>query len=374
MSSFMRRHFKGYGRICKYFGLLLLRSSRTSESEEQFLSWNKCYLIYSAACMFLCAINEIAYIYELWITVLVHELIFTTHLYVLICAFDSSKIALNATLMLLKARSLQNSFHESHKYEQRVRFVAPKNGLKATNASYLIRFLLLAAFVVNVCTSSYLSIEFVDKLACGPVLGATLKLTLIAGNFVFYVLDAAPFLVIRPCCEVIRLYIEHQHAVLRLIVRSGGNDYIGPERRARLVENVRLNLGAISHIKRSLNETWQHAIVVSGAMVLWASCSGIYLNFVEEFWTVEHVLSITYTVSAVLDFLDIAILSDAMVREHECVQNFRMNFYGKESFLVAETLILGWKLDLGQTPLRGGSPGKSLVPGSSPGAGRMYRQ
>ncbi|KAL3254440.1 hypothetical protein MRX96_054190 [Rhipicephalus microplus] len=271
--------------------------------------------MYTAACMFLCAINEIAYIYELWITVLVHELIFTTHLYVLICAFDSSKIALNATLMLLKARSLQKFFHESHKYEQRVRFVAHKNGLKVTNASYLIRFLLLAAFVVNVCTCSYLSIKFVDKLACGPVLGATLKLTCIAGNFVFYVVDAAPFLVIRPCCEVIRLYIEHQHAVPRLIVRSGGKDFIGPERRARLVENVRLNLGAISHIKRSLNETWQHAIMVSGAMVVWASCSGIYLNFVEEFWTVEHVLSITYTISAVLDFLDIAILSDAMVRE-----------------------------------------------------------
>ncbi|KAL3254427.1 hypothetical protein MRX96_054178 [Rhipicephalus microplus] len=315
MSSFMRRHFKGYGRICKYFGLLILRSSRTSVSEEEVLSWNKFYLIYSATCMFLCAINEIAYIYELWITVLVHDLIFTTNLYVLICAFDSSKIALNATLMLLKARSLQKFFYESHKYEQRVRFAAPKTGLKATNASYLIRFLLLAAFAVNVCTSSYLSIEFVDKLACGPVLGATLKLASIAGNFVYYVLDAAPFLVVRPCCEVIRLYIEHQHAVLRLIVRSGGNDYVGPERRARLVENVRLNLGAISHIKRSLNETWQHAIAVSGAMVLWASCSGIYLNFVEEFWTVEHVLSITYTISAVLDFLDIAILSDAMVRE-----------------------------------------------------------
>ncbi|KAH8001138.1 hypothetical protein HPB51_026340 [Rhipicephalus microplus] len=347
-------------------------------------------------------------------------------------------MALNATLMLFKARSLQKFFYKSHKYEQRVRFVAPKNGLKATNACYLIRFLLLAAFLANVCTNSYLSLEFVDKLACGPVLGATLKVTCIAGNLVFYVLDAAPFLVVRPCCEVMRLYIKHQHEVLRFIVRSGGNEYVGAERRARLVEYVRLNLDAISRIKRSLNETWQHAIAVSGAMVLWASCSGIYLNFFEAFWTVEHVLSITYTVSAVLDFLDIAILSDALARElrrkeiyaqqhisrrhagnrsadtfcwcfrflimlhyddmpsfeassvvDSSVNGLRLlcdfvrivtNAYKTpyeflwESFLVAETLILGWKLDLGRTPLQRGGPGESLVPGSSPGAGLMYRQ
>ncbi|KAL3216750.1 hypothetical protein MRX96_032835 [Rhipicephalus microplus] len=118
-----------------------------------------------------------------------------------------------------------------------------------------------------------------------------------------------------PCCEVIRLYIEHQHEVLWCIVRSGGNDYASAEKRARLVGNVRLNLCAISHIKRSLNEMWQHAIAASGAMVLWASCTGIYLNFVEEFRTAQHMLSIMYTVSTVLDFLDIAILSDAMARE-----------------------------------------------------------
>ncbi|KAL3216749.1 hypothetical protein MRX96_032834 [Rhipicephalus microplus] len=47
MSSFMRRHFKWYERICKCFGLLNLSSSRTSESEEEVFSWNKFYLIYS---------------------------------------------------------------------------------------------------------------------------------------------------------------------------------------------------------------------------------------------------------------------------------------------------------------------------------------
>ncbi|KAL1417765.1 hypothetical protein MTO96_026538 [Rhipicephalus appendiculatus] len=313
MSSFMRRHFKWYGIICKSSGLLILHSPKTSESEEEVFSWKKLYLIYSVACIFVCAFVDISYFYELWLAVLVHDLVFTTTLYVLVCIFDAAKITLNATLMLTKARSLQKFFDESSKYEQRVRFVAPKNRRKATLACYFIRSLLLAAFVANVCTSSYLSLEFVDNLGCSPILGATWKLTYIAGNFLFYVFDAAPFLVLRPCCEVIRLYIEHQHGVLRYIVRSGGNDYVGPEKRARLVEKA-----------------------VSGAMVLWASCTSIYLNFIEEFWTPEHYLSLIYTISSFLDFLDIAILSDAMVKEviylRDCLKPGEMALSGAGFF------------------------------------------
>ncbi|KAL1475819.1 hypothetical protein MTO96_037000 [Rhipicephalus appendiculatus] len=203
MSSFMRRHFKWYEMICKSSGLLFLHHSKISESDEEVFSWNKLYLIYSVACISVSAIVGISYFYELWLAVLVHELVFTTTLYVLIYVVDAAKITLNATLMFAKARSLHKFFHESSNYEQRVRFLAPKNRRKATLACYLIRFLLLAAFVANVCTSGYLSLGFVDQLGCWPVLGATLKLTCIAGNFLFYVFDAAPFLVLRPCCEVI---------------------------------------------------------------------------------------------------------------------------------------------------------------------------
>ncbi|KAL1417770.1 hypothetical protein MTO96_026543 [Rhipicephalus appendiculatus] len=291
MSSFMRRHFKWYGMICKSSGILFLNNSKTSGSDEEVFSWNKFYLIYSVACISVTAFLEICFFYSLWLDVLVHELVFTTTLYVLIYIVDAAKTALNVTLPFVKARSLHNLFYESSKYEQRVRFIAPKNRR---------------------------------------------KLTCITGSLLFYVHDAAPFLVLRPCCEVIRLYIEHQHGVLRYIVRSGRNDYVGPEKRARLVEKVRLNLCTVLHIRRSLNEIWEHAIAVSGAMVLWASCNGIYLNFVEEFWTPEHLLSIMYTASTVLDFLDITILSDAMVREviylRDCLKPGEMALSGAGFF------------------------------------------
>ncbi|KAH7938853.1 hypothetical protein HPB52_001475 [Rhipicephalus sanguineus] len=263
MSSFMRRHFKWYGMICKSSGLLILHSSKTSESDEEVFSWSKLYLIYSVACLSVCAFVELGYFYQVWLAVLVHDLVFTTTIYILLYVFVAAKAALNATL------------------------------------------------------TSYLSLEFVDQLGCGTALGAIFKLTCIAGDFLFYVIDAASFLVIRPCCEVIRLYIDHQHGVLRSIVLSGGSDVVGADKRARLVERVRLNICTVSQIKRSLNEIWEYAIAASGVMVLYTSCAGIYLNFAEEFWTLEHVLAILYTISTVLDFLDIAILSDEMVRERQ---------------------------------------------------------
>ncbi|KAL1479302.1 hypothetical protein MTO96_051958 [Rhipicephalus appendiculatus] len=60
-------------------------------------------------------------------------------------------------------------------------------------------------------------------------------------------------------------------------------------------------------------------------MVLCITCIGIYLNFVEEFWTLEHVLAILYTISTGLDFLDIVILSDNMVREVRKVRQTLQN-------------------------------------------------
>ncbi|KAL3254428.1 hypothetical protein MRX96_054179 [Rhipicephalus microplus] len=321
MASFMTRHFKWYGTICKSSGLMISRSSETSESDRRICFWNKLYLIYSVGCLFVCAIVEIGFFYQLCLAVFAHDVPFTTTVHVLLYVTVNAKVALNATLATVKVRSMHRFLSESSKYEESVQFVAPRNHRRMTPTCCLIRFLLLSAFVANVCTSSYLSLEFVDRLGRGPALGAMLKLTCMAGNFLYFVFDAASFLVLRPCCEVIRLYIEHQHGVLRSIVRRKVCDVIGSERRARLVEDVRFNLCTISDIKRRLNDIWQYAIVTSGGVLLFSFCIGVYLIFVEELWTLENVLAFLNTVSATLDFLDIVILSDAMVTEVRAIRH-----------------------------------------------------
>ncbi|KAH8030625.1 hypothetical protein HPB51_010559 [Rhipicephalus microplus] len=258
---------------------------------------------------------SIGFFYELWLAVFIHDVPFTTTVYVVLFAAVNGEATLNATLTFVKAKCMQRFFCESSRYEQRAWFVATKNRLKQTAIHYSIRFLLLVLFAANLCTSSYLSLQLVDRFGCGSALGAALKLTCIVGNFLVFVYDAASFLVSRPCCEVARFYIEHQHDVLKSIVRSHGSDVIGSEERPRLVERVRLNLCAVSHLKRGLNESWKYAIAASGGEVLIASCAGIYLNFVEEFWTLENFMAFLLAVSTTLDFLDITILSDAISTE-----------------------------------------------------------
>ncbi|KAH6923950.1 hypothetical protein HPB50_010014 [Hyalomma asiaticum] len=322
MSSFMRRHFKWYEVICKSCGLAILRSPGTADSDADVNHfWNKLRIIYSVVCLSVCASVELSYVYQLWLAVFVHDRVFTTALYVLIYVACASKVALNTCVALVKARSLQTLLRESCKYERSVQFVAPKNRRTLTPTHCVVRPLLLVAFAANVCTSSYLSFKFVDRLGYGPALRAVVMLASIAGNFLFYVYDTVSFLVLRPCCEVIRLYIEHQHEVLRCIVKITRTQNAGQEKRARLVERVRLNLCTVSHLKGTLNQIWGCSIAVSGAVLLCTSCIGIYLNFVEEFWTPDHLLNILYTVSTSLDFLDITNLSDSMVREVRKIRN-----------------------------------------------------
>ncbi|KAL3209985.1 hypothetical protein MRX96_037530 [Rhipicephalus microplus] len=291
MSSFMRRHFKWYEMICKCSGLLIIHNPRTLDCNEgtKKFSLNKLYPIYSMTCLLVCTFLQLTFFYQLWLAIFAHDFIFTTAINALLYGVIAFKAALNASLPFIKSRSLQCFFNESFEYEQQVHFVAPTIRKKPTLISCLIRPLLLVAFIANVCICSYLSIKLIDHLSYGPALSITFKIMVTAGNFLFYVYDTACFLVLRPCCEVIRSYIEHQHRVLRSIVQRA----------------------------------------VSGSMVLCAFCASIYLNFVEEFRTLENLIAIWYMVLTSLDFLDITILSDAMVDE---VRNVRHTLQNVETF------------------------------------------
>ncbi|XP_070382968.1 uncharacterized protein [Dermacentor albipictus] len=161
-----------------------------------------------------------------------------------------------------------------------------------------------------------------------------------------------PFLVLRPCCEVILLYIRHEHDVLRSVVQDTGN--IAYEQRVRLVEMVRINLCAVSRLKRRLNQVWVCSLGASGALVLCVTCIGIYLTFVEEFSTSQHLLTIMYGASTGLDFLDIANLSDAMVTEVRRIRYTLQKVATTENMhYVNQLLFLADSLEPGEMALSG---------------------
>ncbi|KAH8028872.1 hypothetical protein HPB51_020003 [Rhipicephalus microplus] len=294
---------------------VLIRQFHHYDQYADSFSWNKLYFMYSLACVLVFAFVDLFFIYQLWLTIPAFNFIFTSTVSTLLHVTSAVKAALNVSIPFVKSRSLQRFFNESSEYEQRVHFVGPPNHRKRTLTSYLIRPLLLAVLAVNVCICSYLSITQIDHFGYSSALSVTLKITVVTGHVLFYVYDTTCFLVLRPCCEVIRSYIEHQHMALQSIIRRGGSHDVGADKRARLVEMVRSNLCAIFYLKRSLNSIWGHAVAVSGGIVLSTSCISFYLSYVEGFRTLENLMTVLYAVLTSLDFLDITILSGSMVSE-----------------------------------------------------------
>ncbi|KAH7950316.1 hypothetical protein HPB49_022340 [Dermacentor silvarum] len=143
--------------------------------------------------------------------------------------------------------------------------------------------------------------------------GIVLKVSCVAGNFIFYVYQMVDFVVLRPCLEVLLLYIRQQYEVVRCMIDGGGSTvFVNP---ARKVEEVRMNLCAIALLKQQLNCIWRWSIMASGAVVLLFACSFTYSAFVEGFSTLQSLVGMIYTSLLVLDLLDIAGLSQEMVNE-----------------------------------------------------------
>ncbi|KAL1479876.1 hypothetical protein MTO96_034767 [Rhipicephalus appendiculatus] len=323
MSSFMRRHFKWYGMICTFSGLPILHGPQTSDYDEgiDHFSWNKWYLIYSIACLTVWALVELIFFYQLWLAIFVRNLIFTTTVNALFHVVSAVKAALNASIPFIKARSLQRFFNESCEYEQRVHFVAPTNRRKPTLTFCLIRPLLLVAFAANVGICSYFSIELVGHLGYGPTLSLTLKITVVAGHFLFYVYDAACFLVLRPCCEVI--------PIIHRAPAQGSTVHRAKSRHSRRWP------GKASTIGREGQAEPLHRITpqAKSKRRLGAGCSGLQRHAALHLLH-RHLLELrgrvqdsrepdrplVYTVLTSLDFLDITVLSDRMVEE---VRNMR---------------------------------------------------
>ncbi|KAH6923561.1 hypothetical protein HPB50_002200 [Hyalomma asiaticum] len=279
MTSFMKQHFKWYGRLCLVSGLQFVQLPGGTKAHSGKALWKQLYLLYSLFCF---------------------------------AQFVVIQVVLNFCCAVAKSRSVFDFFRSAAKYEITSGFAAPKRRGQATS-SIVVRLLLCLVFIANVVVSSYLSFDFVDYLGYTGMVDVLIRAIFVGGNFLFYVFEIVHFVVLRPCAEVIRLYIRHQHEFLRDVLDASVN--VPLAKRSKELEAIRINLCAIATLKQRLNAIWRWCIMVSGAVVLVVACICIYSAFVEEFSTAHHLLTILYTISSTLDFVDIANVSQQMVNE-----------------------------------------------------------
>ncbi|XP_037525673.1 uncharacterized protein LOC119402618 [Rhipicephalus sanguineus] len=312
MTSFMKQRFKWYGRFCMVSGLPFLQLHGIIKGKNNRLPWKQLYLIYSLICFAQFVVIQVLYFCQILEAVLDDVQLFTKSLYILLFAILTFKVVLNYCCAIVKSRSLLAFFKSSTKYEVTAGFVAPKCCGQATTC-LVARLLLCLAFMANVAGSTYLSFEYLDYLGYTGMLDVILRAICVGGNFLFYVFEMVHFIVIRPCAEVIRLYIRHQHELLHTVLDARCNVPIA--KRSKELEAIRINLCAIAALKQQLNATWRWSIMASGVIVLTASCICIYSAFTEEYSAVQHLLTILYSISSALDFVDIANVSQQLVNE-----------------------------------------------------------
>ncbi|KAK8777848.1 hypothetical protein V5799_020812 [Amblyomma americanum] len=159
-----------------------------------------------------------------------------------------------------------------------------------------------------------LFVSFVDSVVPSKALGVFVKSICFVGDFFFYVHDIAPSLIIRPCAEVFRLYIAHQHKLLRSIVGPSVAD-VNFTDRVTMLQTIRLNLSRIVALKGRLDDVLGWSIMASVINFMFYSCVTVYIPFVETFSTDHHLLLVMYTISSCLDFIDVTDLSHGMISE-----------------------------------------------------------
>ncbi|KAL1433574.1 hypothetical protein MTO96_012408 [Rhipicephalus appendiculatus] len=121
---------------------------------------------------------------------------------------------------------------------------------------------------------------------------------------------------LRPCCEVLIAYVQHQHATVRAVLPRDDRAVISPLGIAGVAElrRVKVNLCSIGKLRQLLNDVWQCSLAVSSVAVLLVGCVTLYCTFDSGVPPIQLLLILTYLTLSSLDFIEIAYLSHRMIR------------------------------------------------------------
>ncbi|XP_075726474.1 uncharacterized protein LOC142768391 [Rhipicephalus microplus] len=332
--SFMKQHTKPYCLILMASGLMTFRKLQATDDQTTKTVWRVFYSTYSLVCFTLFTLVDVVYLHMLYLTFSSDVQVFTMWLQVIVFCVVGVKIGINLISVVFKTRLLSHFFDESARYETSVNFVPPEC-IRQPAGRYVLRVLQFLVFVGNVCISTYLAYDQIDYYVRHVIVRVVVKTACVAGDVIFYVYQMSDFIVLRPFLEVLLLYIRQQHNALRgLMVEGSGSSLF--VKRDRKVEEIRLNLCAISLLKNQMNNIWRWSLMISGAVVLLLACVSIYTAFVEGFSTLQPLLGMLYCALSVLDLLDIAVLSQEMVNEmrsmRQGLQNAPMCFENEAYF------------------------------------------
>ncbi|KAH9372961.1 hypothetical protein HPB48_017078 [Haemaphysalis longicornis] len=228
------------------------------------------------------------------------------------CALSRIRVLLNIYFFLSRSRLLLHFFKESLRYENRV-FFNQSGYCKQTVTHRALCCVLPLTFIANVFIGTYVSLSDQKSDEYMNVITWFFNTFMFVNSFLFYVYDIVHFVVLKPCTEVLILYVRHQHYVLRDILETSVNT--APSAKFEKISQITNNLSCIRALKNTINQMWGHAIVMSIFLAVFGLCIAIYTSFDQDFRTSERLLVIIYTTAMAVVIIDIAATSQRLAEE-----------------------------------------------------------
>ncbi|KAH6923560.1 hypothetical protein HPB50_002199 [Hyalomma asiaticum] len=314
MASAMAENFRVHGWLCRAAGVFFVKNLHGADVDEMEVTWKSWYTLYSVALLCVFGAINLEFVATKMMELSTRARSFTKALFLVVPLAVSSKVVTNIVSAIVGSVKMKQFFKNAFEHEMETSFWRQRYRYRS-RISYALRFFMAVAFSANIVVTAHMTMStagfgnnyYLDLLRVSTILG----------NFFFFFYDMLHSITLRPCCEVLIAYIQHQHAIVRAVLPTDDRAIVGPLGTTGVAElqRVKTNLRSIGKLRQLLNDIWQFSLAVSSAAVLIVGCITVYCTFDSGVPLNQILLSLSYFVYSALDFVDVARLSHEMAGE-----------------------------------------------------------
>ncbi|KAL3175480.1 hypothetical protein MRX96_040231 [Rhipicephalus microplus] len=311
MTCSMAGHFKWYGLLCHFTGTLHVRGLHRGPDKARatLKSW---YTLYASGCVLALFAGEFVYILMGTGNEFQGSHRSTKISYILIYGFTQLKVAVNVATSASKASQYLEFFRAAQGFERDSAFRWSRDFFATSKVSLALRVVMVAVYCVAAAmTFAYLNGHYNET----PSLASrTLLQVVTVLNLMLYIPhDTVYSIVMRPCCEVLVAYVRAQNEELTLV--AGKPDPSFRMQSASQLQQVRSNFCAIRNLKRRLESICKWPLLLAGVNVLASMSVDAAASFFKLMSGEGIFLSAVFSTYQALDFVELSMLSQAMVNE-----------------------------------------------------------
>ncbi|XP_075726470.1 uncharacterized protein LOC142768384 [Rhipicephalus microplus] len=313
MNSAMAARVRPYAKLCRAAGVFFIRNLHCANSRDVAVSWKSWYTLYSLGCLVTFTLGQLYFVASNTFRLLASVRSFTKSLVLVLPTVVAFKVTVNIASSVFGSWTMLEFFKKSAEHEMKAAFDWKKYRYRC-RLSYALRFFVGISFFAHLIANADITTRLLH-IEGNSLLEFVLKATMFLFNFLFFTYDMLHFIILRPCCEVLISYVRQEQDSLNHILAMSETSFTKMATVATQLDRVRLNISSVVNLRKVLNSAWQFSIMASAAGLLIASCICIYSLFDEGVPKDQLLLIMSYCGYAVVDFVDVARLSQTMGNE-----------------------------------------------------------